>query len=127
MSKKILVLSGLALLALASCNNGGGGSGNLVLSKLNVSNASSLFLGSAKNANGSNDTKKLFKITENGYVEEVTYTWVDEKTGEEKRQQYERVPEYVQKLDDTYVFVCFNNYFMNISIFHIFSVNKIIS
>ena len=83
MKNKGICLGLLAIMlafGFLGCDNGTG-NGNVVLSKMNITDATNIFIAPAsatagRSARNSSSGNKLFKITEDGYVQEVTY--VDE-------------------------------------------------
>ncbi|MBO4706510.1 MAG: hypothetical protein J5647_12305 [Spirochaetaceae bacterium] len=96
-----------------SCSNGeeiydygNGNGGSSELKYLAISNAKSLYIKSNSSANYSarsaSDSNKLFKITDTGYVEEVSYLDED---GDEI--SIEKTPVAVNSVNDDYIFVGF--------------------
>ena len=77
---KILFSAILFLMLGCFSNNGSGSAGTRILSKMDIAGASNLFIAPSSSLTKSGaSVNKLFKVTEDGYVQEVTYTVEDEK------------------------------------------------
>lgn len=81
-------------------------SNDSVLKFLDIQNAKNLYIGTSnsgtRSARNAATTQKLFKITEEGYVEEVKY--LDEN---KKEITISQQPTVIQNVNDEYVFVGF--------------------
>lgn len=132
MAKVYVALAAIATLAfgLFSCSGGGNDVNplayytllnNSVLKYLDLSNAKSLYIsgGSGTSANKADGIsasvsdpyhKKIFKITDAGYVEEVKYL-----NGEKKEISILYEPCAIEKINDEYIFVGFGINLLNIS------------
>ena len=135
MIKVYVALAAIATLAfgLFSCSGGGNDVNPLALYSpltplnsptlkyLDLSNAKSLYIsgGSGTSANKADgisasasgpDHKKIFKITDAGYVEEVKYL-----NGEKKEISILYEPCAIDKINDDYIFIGFGNNLLNIS------------
>ena len=131
MKKFFILLVLFTTLVFFSCDNGGmipsnssgnSNSGNIKRQLvINFSDASNIYIGkSTKSASRSSSRditeNKLFKITEDGYVQEVTFFYEvqvfdqEGKLVEIKTEQSTEtfVPTSITKLNDNYLLVCFN-------------------
>jgi hypothetical protein len=110
MKRKFVLAVALAAAAIiASCDNLGTINGlgtSSILAKIDIANATNLFIapGSASRSIGrvAGDSNVLFKITDDGYVQEVQY--IDE-NGKETR--VDNAPSAIYDVNETYVIICF--------------------
>lgn len=121
----MLVIALVFSMAVVGCDdgstNGNGNNGKKGnLSKLDIVGATNLFIAPvsvARNARAAGDSSvnKLFKITEDGYVQEVTYTYEDE-DGNPVTSTETLSPSSIIVLTDDYLIIGFgynNNYLVN--------------
>ena len=120
----LMLVMGLVFLNLSACNSS---KKNEALYSLDISDAQSLFVGIAEQASPTSNVtklsansstklaasaepkiKKLFKITEEGYVEEVEYTYVDSK-GNQTQSKEINIPTFVKNVNDTFLLIAFEN------------------
>ena len=89
--------------SLIGCNNLGNAN---VITRMNIANATNLFIAPGNSPN------RLFKVTEDGFVERVTFTFCDGSTSTEYFS-----PSSLQVLDDTFILISFssNNYLVNVN------------
>jgi hypothetical protein len=105
----LLVLVGLVFFA---CDNDSPDPAYITSSKLaiiDIANATNLFIASGSNSRSINgravgDTDKLFKITDDGYIQEVSYYDME---GNQTTVNYS--PTAIYDVNDTYIIVCFGN------------------
>jgi hypothetical protein len=119
-----MLFSGLLLLAacpMDSDSKESEKSGNTTLSRMDIVNATNLFIApsgsSTDRSAGENQPNKLFKITEDGYIQEVTYTYEDEE-GNVVVSTEILSPSSIIVLNNNYLVVCFgynNNYLVNVN------------
>ena len=84
----------------------------------NMSSAKTLFIGSKagnpskSRASQNESTKTLFMLTDEGYVEEVTYAFIDCKSGicKPKKEKQINAPNCVFDVNDQFLMICFSNY-----------------
>lgn len=145
-NKKLFNLFILLLIVFTSCSNGNNFSNNNSNNvsnnnsnniskqlKLNISDARNLYIGkspltinSAISRTSSNNTKnKLFKVTDTGYVQEITYTYdvVEKDVDGNIVKSYTEtatktfVPQSINRLNEDYLIVSFisEKYLVNIS------------
>ncbi len=105
-----------------------------VIEKMNIKDATNLFISSSIKPSTSlnskiisysiseTSTKKLFKITSNGYIEEVTYTDVDGNVIVNNNE-----PVQIININDNYIYVEFplESYLVNKSNENVYALNKI--
>ncbi len=122
MKKKIgvLFISVILLFVLSGCDSGGSNTYSTDPSSVNsmdISNADSMFIAklssvvnlqSLNSSSSETETEKLFKITDDGYIEEVKYYSVDEE-GNKTEQTITKTPVAVYDTDSEYVFVNFGH------------------
>ena len=91
---------------LASC----GEQSPKTISMVDMSRAKSLFIGAIADE-GASQTKEnhLLKMTEDGFIEEVTFTYVDDK-GKEYTETNTNNPLWVKEVNDDYIYLAFTNY-----------------
>jgi hypothetical protein len=138
MKKQIsLVLLISLLLFSVGCNNGttdgngdgngngnGDGNGQKILSSISIANAKNLFIAPMSSASlslayraaGDTTVNKLFKITDNGYVQEIEYNYEDE-NGNPITSNEVLTPKSIFVLNTDYLIVSFfgSNYLVNSS------------
>lgn len=120
--KKIFsaILIVFLLCLVLSCDNGGSSPADSSSKRqlvLNLKDSSNLYIGKSVNS-GSRDIgqNKLFKITTDGYAQEVTYSYevkIYDKNGKVKETKTEKAtevfnPEKIIKLNDNYILISFN-------------------
>jgi hypothetical protein len=101
-------------MTVIGCDNGStnsNGKGNL--SKMNIVGATNLFIApvsTARSVRATRDTSvnKLFKITEDGYVQEVTYTYEDEE-GNQTSNSETFIPTHIFNVNVNYIIICFSS------------------
>lgn len=141
LSKFLLILSSLSVILLSGCGSSGGGDSSTTpkveatLNKLNIEDAKSLFISSSINTSNSENSKllayssnsstsnKLFKITNDGYIEEVTYK---DQNGNNFISIYS--PKKIVNIDSRYIYIEFeynSAYLVNKSTGYIYSLNNI--
>ena len=103
----------------ATSDDNGLGNGNVVLSKIEISNATNLFIAPASSVSGRSarnlSGNKLFKITGDGYVQEVTYIYEDD-DGNPTTSTETLSPTSIVVLNTDYLIVSFgynNSYLVN--------------
>lgn len=121
MRKKFVVIfiSVILLFVLSGCDSGSStySTEPRSVNTMNISNADSMFIAklssvvnvqSLNSASSDSETEKLFKITADGYIEEVKYYSVDEQ-GNKTEQTITKTPVAVYNTDSEYVFVNFGH------------------
>lgn len=98
----------ILVLGLVGCGGGSGGNDGGKIVAIDIKNASSLYItggasASSVNVNETGDVSKLFKITPEGYVHEVTYT--DENNNDVTNTV---TPTAVYNVNDSYVLISFD-------------------
>ena len=133
---RLLYTTLIFIFVLVSCSNGNETTTNSNVSKrlmLNITDATNLYIGKSSltsnravsSRESNNNVNKLFKITESGYVQEITYSYeVVEKDDEGNILKTSTetaiesfVPETINNLNNNYLLVCFtqDKYLVNIS------------
>ena len=97
---------------LGTTNNDGKKTG--ILTKMDIAGATNLFIASTTLARSAGDTSanKLFKITEEGYVQEVTYTYEDDE-GNPVTSTETQSPSFILVLNSDFLVISFGHYFDN--------------
>ncbi|MDR0606429.1 MAG: hypothetical protein LBG80_19305 [Bacteroidales bacterium] len=109
----IVLVFGMILLGCDLGDNGND-NGNTTLVKLNIIDATNLFIAPSSSsafsarATGASSSNKLFKITEDGYVQEVTSTYEDE-DGNVVSSTETLTPTAIYNIDDNYIIVVFSS------------------
>ncbi len=107
----IFIIISISVLMIASCGGEENGNGaEDILASMDIVNATNLFITKSSGSqtlslnsdNLSNETQKLFKITDDGYIEEVKYYDED---GNEITLQYQ--PNAIYYVNDGYIIVIF--------------------